>query len=246
MGQQTNNQRNVNQLGGATGGSPGGMKPMGASTPTAPGSGNSIPTPGNLPGTFLNNNLGDFQMNSLMGRGVNNLDPRLVLPSGPIEQSFQNTALDPGVLGLQRSIAQGQIPDAILQQFQDQQAFQNAQLAEQFRGARFGSDFANSVTRSNNQSLNALMADTIRQSQGVTQFVQAPALQGEANRIFGAREAQFRDFGLANQLNPGVLGLLQMLGVGGGTTFGSGSNQQYQPLGGVIGGALKPPSLGGG
>lgn len=95
-----------------------------------------------------------------------------------------------------QSVAQGQIPAALMQQYQQQQALNNAQALEKLGGARFGSGAATVLGRENAMGLTNLMANMANMQAGAAGQIygqtaaQQAAAQQAARDIYGQSAAQ--------------------------------------------------------
>jgi len=156
----------------------------------------------NLPGVFNPPNIpavtqadiqgaltGNTPVNQLVGQVANNapnlgnagpaLDPMYLPPTGPVEQAlFSLFQQGPSAFGGPNnqfigSLSQGQIPAAQMQQFNEQWARQQAAMNENFRGARYGSDFGRTLGREYGSSLNDLLVNAQKQALAAEQQQEA-------------------------------------------------------------------------
>lgn len=156
---------------------------------------------------------------------------QFMTPVGPAENAFAGAGA--GGLPFASSVAAGQIPSAILQQYRDLQNQQNAQIIERMGGARFGSDLTGLLARSGGMNLTNLLADTQRNAVGTEMGFANPVLQAEQQRTQGGQQLAWQNFLQGQQLPAALSLLLSLAGLGGGTTLG-GTSEHGWNLGGKL------------
>lgn len=153
------------------------------------------------------------------------LPPQFMTPVGPVEQGFAGGAA--GGLPFASSVAAGQIPPGMLQQYQQLQQQNQARILDQMGGARFGSDIAGVLGRESGRSLTDLLAGTEQNALGAFQGFANPLFQAEQQRAMGGQQMAWQNFLQQQGLPPALSLLLSLAGLGGGTTTGGGGANQW-------------------
>jgi hypothetical protein len=165
-------------------------------------------------------------------------------PVGPVEAGLGATMGAGQANPFIASLARGEIPSGMMQQYQQQAAQNQAMIGESMGGARFGSDYAGAVQRENMRALTNLLSGTQQNAANVYFQGTNPLLQQEVNRSNLGQGLAQQDFTNQSQQS---MQLLQMLaayaGLGGGTTNTSGTSGPASPAMSVVQGLLTPPKL---